>query len=84
MPRRESTHGRSAAHADDRHTDASDQRRAISPALAVPRPASVSVRTSSVEEVLGGRRAACARSRDGDLAAELTKGSQGQVIQTER
>lgn len=57
MPKQEATDGRSDAHEDSRHTDTSAQRRAVSPALAVPRPASVSFRTSSVAQVLAGRRA---------------------------
>jgi len=55
MPKREATDGRSDAHEDSRHTDTPAQRRAVSPALAVPRPASVSFCASSVEQVLARR-----------------------------
>jgi len=57
MRKKETSDGLTDAHDDGPADDTSGDGRGVSPALAVPRPASVSFRASSIEQILAMRRA---------------------------
>jgi len=73
------------AHQDGQCTGSSRPGRSTSPALAVPRPASVSFRGSSVEQLLAAHRAARIRLPDNaSSAADLTPACKHAAVRLER
>jgi len=57
---------------------------AVTPVLAVPRPASVSFRVSSVEQILAARRAARIRLADDDTVAGVVPACKQAAVRLER